>query len=554
MVAPSIEIGPSGTLKLFKSFQEYEFNNTGMKRNTMTSPLATGASSLQQSYQVRYAAKPRSLAFPWQLLVSPPSSPLYLPQIAEKDVRFVRTLGQGASGLVQKAFWPAKAEFVAVKKISILEREKRHQLMNDIKALCNVPDVPGLIRFRGAYHCADRGQIAVALEYMDGGSLADVLEKVGKIPEDVLSAMTRRVLQGLAYLHANHTVHRDIKPANILMSTSGEPKVSDFGISAFVDNTIAQCHTFLGTVTYMSPERINGQPYSFPADIWALGLALVECATGRYPYDASGGTIPLMIQLMEEECPLPMDATFSAEFQDFVRKCMAKDPMRRPTAEDLLRHPFITAAPPVDLKAFMRCMYDPKEKAADAAAVVTARFYNNLSYNWADSDSIAAFYAADVALSTGPAGAEPGSTAVARMKGKYTVAAHFHDMMEQLAGEVGFTIVRQQHKRRALGPKDAAQGPLQMKAQGESRVSGELLVISQRIVVRDEAPLPGAASDVLGEFEEVMAVQVTAMDELAPGTGFVVVGQDVRWVRPLLVRRPAKDPSSAVTPPKCRQQ
>lgn len=134
------------------------------------------------------------------------------------------------------------------------------------------------------------------------------------------------------------------------MSTEGQPKVSDFGISAFMDNTIAQvsgagaasgsasmhvgrqaggepggcppvsrsgpaacgraprpprpahapppqCHTFLGTVTYMSPERLNGEPYSFPADVWALGLTLLECATGKYPYDASGGTIQLMIQV-----------------------------------------------------------------------------------------------------------------------------------------------------------------------------------------------------------------------------------------------------------------
>jgi serine/threonine protein kinase len=297
--APSIEIGPTGTLKLYKSFQAYEFNKQGMTRNTITSPLAAGAAALQQSYQVR--------GVPWLCTdlvalpryMRPHTSCAYAVQIAEKDVKFMRTLGQGASGLVQKAFWPAKAEFVAVKKISILERDKRHQLMNDIKALCKAPDTPGLIHFRGAYHCADRGQIAVALEYMDGGSLADVLERVGRVPEDVLASITLRVLQGLAHLHAAHTVHRDIKPANILMSTTGEPKVSDFGISAFVDNTLAQCHTFLGTVTYMSPERINGQPYSFPADIWALGLALLECATGRYPYDASGGTMQLMIALME---------------------------------------------------------------------------------------------------------------------------------------------------------------------------------------------------------------------------------------------------------------
>ena len=100
-------------------------------------------------------------------------------QIAESDVKVIRTVGQGASALVQKAFLPRESRFAAVKKISVLEREKRHQLLNDIKALCHAPNVPGLIRFYGAFHAADKGQIAVVLEYMDGGSLADVLAKVG---------------------------------------------------------------------------------------------------------------------------------------------------------------------------------------------------------------------------------------------------------------------------------------------------------------------------------------------------------------------------------------
>jgi serine/threonine protein kinase len=360
-------------------------------------------------------------------------------QISEHDVRIVRTLGSGASGVVQKAFLPRESRFVAVKKISVLERDKRHQLMNDIKALCNAPVMDGLIRFYGAYHAADRGQIAVVLEYMDGGSLADVVQRVERVPEPMLAGITARILPALAYMHSRHMVHRDIKPANILISTDGQPKVSDFGISAFMDNTIAQvggrpakgsicgggmlgqvcacwleellgantwlafsclpcsgchrkaapcpqCHTFLGTVTYMSPERINGQPYSFPADIWALGLTLLECATGKYPYDASGGTIQLMIQvrhflleqhwlwdnirggqeaymgwtrerqpacwmltwwlrlglqLMEEECPLPPEGKCSPELRDFVAQCMRKDPWQRPTAEQLMSHPFV---------------------------------------------------------------------------------------------------------------------------------------------------------------------------------------------------------------------
>jgi mitogen-activated protein kinase kinase 3 len=272
---------------------------------------------------------------------SRPPSPPNRPQISEQDVTPIRLLGQGASGVVHKAFLPRESRFVAIKKISILEREKRHQLMNDIKALCSAPNVPGLIRFYGAYHAANKGQIAVILEYMDGGSLADVLTKVGRIPEPVLAGIAARILPALAFMHSNHMVHRDIKPANILVSTDGEPKVSDFGISAFIDSTIAQCNTFLGTVTYMSPERINGQPYSFPADVWALGLAMLECATGRYPYDASGGAIHLMIQLMEDECPVP-EGLCSPDLCDFVRRCMAKDPWKRPTAEELVRHPFVT--------------------------------------------------------------------------------------------------------------------------------------------------------------------------------------------------------------------
>ena len=91
----------------------------------------------------------------------------------------------------------------------------------------------------------------------------------------------------------------------------------------------------------MSPERINGQAYSFPADVWALGLTLLECALGRYPYDASGGTMQLMIQLMDDECPLPPEGELSPELRDFVAQCMHKDPWQRPSAEQLMEHPFI---------------------------------------------------------------------------------------------------------------------------------------------------------------------------------------------------------------------
>jgi mitogen-activated protein kinase kinase 3 len=544
---------PGGALKLFKSMQAYEFNPLGMTSgggNGGDAPLAAGVGAMQHSYK-----------------------------ISEQDVRVIRTLGQGASALVQKVFIPNESRFAAVKKISILEREKRHQLMNDIKALCNAPNVPGLIRFFGAYHAADKGQIAVALEYMDGGSLADVLAKVGRIPEPILADIAAQIIPPLDFMHSHHMVHRDIKPANILMATSGDAKVSDFGISAFIDNTIAQCHTFLGTVTYMSPERIDGKPYSFPADIWAVGLTLLECATGKYPYDASGGTMALMLQLLEDECPLPpqdddddnenrqmnnnknslrnskhqrQPCKLSPEFRDFIERCMYKDPMRRPSAADLMRHPFISRRQPADVRAFMSCMYDAEEKLADAVTIAATRFYNNLAWNWKDSDSIAAYYAPDAVFTFHGQ----------KYKGRFTIASHFHQMMRQVgqaATSVAFDIIELSHQPLA-GSKDqvVVQTTVEIVADesgnsssspsgGGGREEGSMgmgMGFGKRGSGNgrqsDDAGTTHGAKRVLGKFSDTFIMTMSSYDNALPGTGYTFNNQIFRWI--LALQPPKRRP------------
>nr|BCL66198.1 serine/threonine-protein kinase [Volvox reticuliferus]BCL66266.1 serine/threonine-protein kinase [Volvox reticuliferus] len=322
-------------------------------------------------------------------------------KISEKDIRILKKLGQGASSIVHKGFLIRENKFVAVKKINVFERETRHQMINDLKALCDAPNMPGLVSFYGAYHVPESGQISIVLEYVDGGSLADVLAKVGKIPENVLSKMTAKILRALAFLHKEkHLVHRDIKPANILMTISGEPKITDFGISAFIDSTLAQCHTFLGTVTYMSPERINNMSYSSPADIWSLGLALVELATGQYPYPAGAGPLQLMIHVLQEDAPLPPAGEFGEEFRDFVRLCLAKEPHRRPTAEVLLGHPFITkyASDPVSLKSFMQCVFNPHDKLDEIAIVFAHNYYALLNAGVGRLRDLAPLYSTESTL------------------------------------------------------------------------------------------------------------------------------------------------------------
>ncbi|CAN1187119.1 Mitogen-activated protein kinase kinase 3 [Linum perenne] len=317
---------------------------------------------------------------------------------ASHEMRIYGAIGCGASSVVQRAIHIPTHKILALKKINIFEKEKRQQLLTEIRTLCEAPCYEGLVEFHGAFYTPDSGQISIALEYMDGGSLADILRLRKSIPEPVLSFMFQKLLHGLSYLHGvRHLVHRDIKPANMLVNLKGEPKITDFGISAGLENSVAMCATFVGTVTYMSPERIRNESYSYPADIWSLGLALFECGTGEFPYTANEGPVNLMLQLscydpsnvlplnlvyfhekiLDDPSPSPPKDKFSPEFCSFIDVCLLKDPDARPTAEELLTHPFIMkyAHTTVDLAAFVRCVFDPTQKLKDLADMLTMHYY-----------------------------------------------------------------------------------------------------------------------------------------------------------------------------------
>ncbi|KAF6136974.1 hypothetical protein GIB67_030738 [Kingdonia uniflora] len=263
-------------------------------------------------------------------------------------------------------------------------KEKRQQLLNEIRTLCEAPCCEGLVEFHGAFYTPDSGQISIALEYIDGGSLADVLRLRKHIPEPVLSCMIKKLLHGLSYLHGvRHLVHRDIKPANLLINLKGEPKITDFGISAGLESSVAMCATFVGTVTYMSPERIRNETYSYPADIWSLGLALFECGTGEFPYTANNGPVNLMLQassflfILYDPSPSPSKSLFSPEFCSFIDACLVKDANVRPTAEQLLSHPFIRKYEDgrVDLAAFVQSIFDRTQRMKDLADMITIHYY-----------------------------------------------------------------------------------------------------------------------------------------------------------------------------------
>ncbi|ONM32388.1 Mitogen-activated protein kinase kinase 3 [Zea mays] len=298
---------------------------------------------------------------------------------ASHEMHIFGPIGNGASSVVERAIFIPVHRILALKKINIFEKEKRQQILNEMRTLCEACCYPGLVEFQGAFYMPDSGQISIALEYMDGGSLADVIRVKKSIPEPVLSHMLQKVLLGLRYLHeVRHLVHRDIKPANLLVNLKGEAKITDFGVSAGLDNTMAMCATFVGTVTYMSPERIRNENYSYAADIWSLGLTILECATGKFPYDVNEGPANLMLQILDDPSPTPPVDTCSLEFCSFINDCLQKDADARPTCEQLLSHPFIKryAGTEVDLAAYVKSVVDPTERLKQIAEEVTGTFSN----------------------------------------------------------------------------------------------------------------------------------------------------------------------------------
>jgi len=150
--------------------------------------------------------------------------------------------------------------------------------------------------------------------------------------------MGAQVAEGLKFLHVRAVLHRDLKPGNVLVSSAGAVKLADFGISKHLASN-KMCDTFVGTHKYMSPERISGDDYSFPADIWAVGIIAVELVLGRYPV-AFKSQLDLLDEIVKSPSPT-LPSTFSPELCDLVNRSLAKDPSQRPTVLHLLALPFL---------------------------------------------------------------------------------------------------------------------------------------------------------------------------------------------------------------------
>ncbi|CAD8101871.1 unnamed protein product [Paramecium sonneborni] len=269
--------------------------------------------------------------------------------IIHQQIKIGDVIGQGVSSYVCRGYYIHQNCQVALKIINVFDKDKRHQMLNDLSTLLNGCECEQLIKFYGAYY--EEGTIRLVLEYMDQGSLRNIIQQIYKnnlvelMNEQIIATITYNILMGLQYLHQQkHQLHRDIKPENILINSSGQIKVTDFGISKQLENTIAIARTFVGTLMYMSPERTEGKNYSYASDIWSLGLIIYEMATGKHPYSVQNKqmTYIQMIQnILKSESPKLDNYPYSLEMKDFVNICLNKDQNKRLDASTLLQHNWI---------------------------------------------------------------------------------------------------------------------------------------------------------------------------------------------------------------------
>ncbi|KAG2314061.1 hypothetical protein Bca4012_064693 [Brassica carinata] len=260
------------------------------------------------------------------------------------DLERGNRIGSGAGGTVYKVIHRPTSRVYALKVIyGNHEENVRRQICREIEILRDVSH-PNIVRCHEMFD--QNGEIQVLLEFMDKGSL----EGRHVSNERDLAHLSRQILSGLAYLHGRHIVHRDIKPSNLLINSANIVKIADFGVSRILAQTMDPCNSSVGTIAYMSPERINtdlnqGRYDGYAGDIWSLGVSILEFFLGRFPFNVSrqGDWASLMCAICMSQPP-EAPATASPDFRNFISCCLRREPGRRMTASQLLKHPFILRA------------------------------------------------------------------------------------------------------------------------------------------------------------------------------------------------------------------
>lgn len=198
---------------------------------------------------------------------------------------------------------------------------------------------PNIVEMYGSYLVGD--ELWVVMEFLEGGSLTDIITHTS-LSEEQVSCICRSVLKALAFLHPQGVIHRDIKSDSILLTPSGQVKLSDFGFCAQVTEEMQRRKSLVGTPYWMAPEVISRKPYGPEADIWSLGIMVLEMINGEPPY-FSEPPLQAMRKLRDLDPPITRadHEEMSPRLLSFLQRTLVRDPAQRASAFELLNHPFI---------------------------------------------------------------------------------------------------------------------------------------------------------------------------------------------------------------------
>ncbi|KAH8165857.1 hypothetical protein CIB48_g2401 [Xylaria polymorpha] len=242
-------------------------------------------------------------------------------------------IGQGASGGVYTGHERGSNRLVAIKQMNLEQQPKKDLIINEILVMKDSIH-PNIVNFIDSYLCG--GELWVIMEYMEGGSLTDVVT-FNIMTENQIASVCRETLKGLQHLHSKGVIHRDIKSDNILLSLEGSIKLTDFGFCAQINEAHNKRTTMVGTPYWMAPEVVTRKEYGRKVDIWSLGIMAIEMIEGEPPYLTESPLRALWLIATNGTPQIKEEHTLSAVFRDFLYFALKVDPEKRASAHDLLR-------------------------------------------------------------------------------------------------------------------------------------------------------------------------------------------------------------------------
>ncbi|MGH0118948.1 UNVERIFIED_CONTAM: hypothetical protein FKN15_002736 [Acipenser sinensis] len=232
----------------------------------------------------------------------------------------------------------------AAKVIETKSEEELEDYMVEIDILASC-DHQYIVKLLDAFYFEN--QLWIMIEFCPGGAVdATMLELDRGLTEPQIKVICRQMLEALVYLHSMKIIHRDLKAGNILLTQDGDIKLADFGVSAKNTKTLQRRDSFIGTPYWMAPEVVmcetmKDTPYDYKADIWSLGITLIEMAQIEPPHHELN-PMRVLLKIAKSDPPsLDVPSKWTPEFKDFLKKSLDKNPETRPSAMQLLEHPFV---------------------------------------------------------------------------------------------------------------------------------------------------------------------------------------------------------------------